>query len=126
MLRLHDDQQNRSRPPSLDLSALFLAAFHSSHLLPRLSPAGLASFLLGASLTMMLGGSMTFLLGFLMFPWVIGLLMMLYLVGLVSILSGLGRAILCRFSPLEPQPYARSTIFQTSNFSDVKGSFTIQ
>ncbi|XP_074566069.1 uncharacterized protein LOC141822523 [Curcuma longa] len=108
---LHGGQQRQPRPPSVDLCALLLAAFRASHLLPRLSPAGLASFLLGASLSMMLGGSMTFLLGFLMFPWVMGLVALLYLVGIVSNLSGLGRAIICRISPLESQRDVRSPIF---------------
>ncbi|KAG6479879.1 hypothetical protein ZIOFF_063355 [Zingiber officinale] len=111
LIMLHDDHQRQPRrQPSVDLCAILLAAFRTSHLLPRLSPAGLASFLLGASFSMMLGGSMTFLLGFLLFPWVVGLVMLLYLVGLVSSLSGLGRSIICRISPLESQRDVRSLL----------------
>ncbi|URE29880.1 hypothetical protein MUK42_26278 [Musa troglodytarum] len=95
-----------------ELCALLLAALHSSpHDAPGtlyppgpVSPAGFASFLLGASLAMMLGGSLTFLIGFLLMPWVIGLLMLLYV---VEIVSGLGRAIVCPDAPLMAQGSVR-------------------
>lgn len=70
-----------------------------------MSPVGLASLLLGASLALMLCGSVTFMIGFILMPWVIGLVMVFYLVGIVSNLSGLGRAILC---PATPSPAASS------------------
>ncbi|RZR75859.1 hypothetical protein BHM03_00000405 [Ensete ventricosum] len=61
----------------------------------RMSPAGFASLLLGASLALMLCGSVTFVIGFIMMPWVVGLVILFYFMGIVSNLSGLGRAILC-------------------------------
>ncbi|CAL9152733.1 uncharacterized protein LOC135680481 [Musa acuminata AAA Group] len=114
------DQQSRL---VYELCALLLAALHSSpHDAPAtlyppgpVSPAGFASFLLGASLAMMLGGSLTFLIGFLLMPWVIGLLMLLYVVEIVSSLSGLGRAIVCPDAPLMAQGSVRSTIFEAAN-----------
>ncbi|WOL15888.1 hypothetical protein Cni_G24669 [Canna indica] len=95
-----EDQQSRLL---LELRSLLLPARPSR----AVTPAGFASFLLGASLAMVLGGSMTFLIGFFLLPWVIGLVLVLHLVGVVSNLSGLGRAILCRSAPLEPQEDVR-------------------
>ncbi|URE45088.1 hypothetical protein MUK42_04699 [Musa troglodytarum] len=109
-----DDQPSRL---FYELCALLLAVLRTPHLaLPpsdadasppapaptrqarpraRMSPAGLASLLLGASLALMLCGSVTFVIGFIMMPWVVGLVVLFYFVGVVSNLSGLGRAILC-------------------------------
>ncbi|GAB4839751.1 hypothetical protein Ancab_020461 [Ancistrocladus abbreviatus] len=63
--------------------------------MPRISPAGFASLMLGISLSLMLCGSLTFFIGFMLMPWVLGLVMVFYFVGLVSSLSVLGRSILC-------------------------------
>ncbi|XP_042375597.1 uncharacterized protein LOC121969523 [Zingiber officinale] len=60
----------------------------------RMSPAGFASLLLGASLALMLCGSVTFVIGFMLMPWVIGLVMVLYFAGILSNLSAGGRAFL--------------------------------
>ncbi|XP_074585043.1 uncharacterized protein LOC141840860 isoform X2 [Curcuma longa] len=61
----------------------------------RMSPAGFASLLLGASLALMLCGSVTFVIGFMLMPWVIGLVMVFYFAGILSNLSAVGRAFLC-------------------------------
>jgi hypothetical protein len=64
-------------------------------LLPRqVTPAGVASMLLGASMALMLCGSVTFMLGFFLMPWVVGLGFLLLFVGFVTNLSGIWRAIL--------------------------------
>ncbi|KAL5201395.1 hypothetical protein ABZP36_035749 [Zizania latifolia] len=60
----------------------------------RVTAAGLASMLLGASMALMLCGSVTFMLGFFLMPWVIGLACVFLFVGFVTNLSGIGRAIL--------------------------------
>ncbi|CAL9078634.1 unnamed protein product [Musa textilis] len=90
-----------------DLCALLLAAFRTPRTAPpmrqQVTPVGFASFLLGASVAMMLCGSMTFLIGFLLLPWVIGLLAVVYFAGVVSNLSGLARAILRRIAASSPE-----------------------
>jgi hypothetical protein len=64
-------------------------------LLPRqVTPAGVASMLLGASMALMLCGSVTFMLGFFLMPWVVGLGCVFLFVGFVTNLSGIWRAIL--------------------------------
>ncbi|NP_001143683.2 uncharacterized protein LOC100276408 [Zea mays] len=64
-------------------------------LLPRqVTPAGVASMLLGASMALMLCGSVTFMLGFFLMPWVVGLGFLFLFVGFVTNLSGIWRAIL--------------------------------
>ncbi|OAY69528.1 hypothetical protein ACMD2_12421 [Ananas comosus] len=80
----------------------------------RVTPAGFASLLLGASLALMLCGSVTFVIGFILMPWVIGLVMVFYFVGVVSSLSGLGRAILCPDSPSSPKEI--SGVFEVTGF----------
>uniref|UniRef100_K3ZX61 Uncharacterized protein n=1 Tax=Setaria italica TaxID=4555 RepID=K3ZX61_SETIT len=77
-------------------------------LLPRqVTPAGVASMLLGASMALMLCGSVTFMLGFFLMPWVVGLGCVFLFVGFVTNLSGIWRAILlwpaaaCSASPKE-------------------------
>ncbi|TVU08803.1 hypothetical protein EJB05_42218, partial [Eragrostis curvula] len=63
--------------------------------LPRhVTPAGVASMLLGASMALMLCGSVTFMLGFFLMPWVLGLGCVFLFVGFVTNLSGIGKAIL--------------------------------
>jgi hypothetical protein len=63
-------------------------------LLPRhVTPAGVASMLLGASMALMLCGSVTFMLGFFLMPWVLGLGCVFLFVGFVTNLSVIGRAI---------------------------------
>ncbi|KAL6011593.1 hypothetical protein ACLOJK_002041 [Asimina triloba] len=57
------------------------------------SPAGLASLMLGISFSLMLCGSLTFFVGFILMPWVFGFVVVFYLVGLVSNLSLVRRAI---------------------------------
>ncbi|THU43964.1 hypothetical protein C4D60_Mb02t02400 [Musa balbisiana] len=98
-----------------DLCALLLAAFRSPRTAPpmreQVTPAGFASFLLGASVAMMLCGSMTFLIGFLLLPWVIGLLAVVYFAGVVSNLSGLTRAILRRISASSPEAIPDVNVF---------------
>ncbi|XP_042414211.1 uncharacterized protein LOC122002894 isoform X2 [Zingiber officinale] len=78
----------------------------------RMSPAGFASLLLGASLALMLCGSVTFVIGFMLMPWVIGLVMVFYFAGMLSNLSGMGRAVFCPSSPKE-----MSVLFATSIFN---------
>ncbi|KAF9688981.1 hypothetical protein SADUNF_Sadunf01G0044400 [Salix dunnii] len=63
--------------------------------LPKITPAGFASLLLGMSLSLMLCGSVTFFIGFLLMPWVLGLVMVFYVAGIVSTISMLGRSLLC-------------------------------
>ncbi|CAN6472343.1 unnamed protein product [Victoria cruziana] len=58
------------------------------------TPSGLASLLLGVSLTLMLCGSLTFMIGFILMPWVLGLVTVLHMIGFVSSLSGLARLVL--------------------------------
>ncbi|KAF8780880.1 hypothetical protein HU200_000837 [Digitaria exilis] len=77
-------------------------------LLPRhVTPAGVASMLLGASMALMLCGSVTFMLGFFLMPWVVGLGCVFLFVGFVTNLSGIWRAVLlcpaaaCSASPKE-------------------------
>ncbi|PKA47451.1 hypothetical protein AXF42_Ash020180 [Apostasia shenzhenica] len=79
--------------------------------LSQLSPAGLASLLLGASLALMLCGSVAFVLGCILMPWIIGFVMVFYFVGVISSLSGLGKVILCSAVPWPEQP-------STKEFSD--------
>ncbi|XP_020696358.1 uncharacterized protein LOC110109565 [Dendrobium catenatum] len=91
-----------------ELCTLILALLRSPHLFfpavgalcgtpqrSEISPAGIASLFLGASLALMLCGSITFMLGCILMPWVIGFVIVLYLLGIVSSLSGIGKAILC-------------------------------
>uniref|UniRef100_A0A6V7QUJ6 Uncharacterized protein n=1 Tax=Ananas comosus var. bracteatus TaxID=296719 RepID=A0A6V7QUJ6_ANACO len=85
----------------------------------RVTPAGFASLLLGASLALMLCGSVTFVIGFILMPWVIGLVMVFYFVGVVSSLSGLGGRSFALIPP-PPEGDLRSSLFQTSNYLDVK------
>ncbi|XP_020213518.1 uncharacterized protein LOC109797789 [Cajanus cajan] len=61
----------------------------------QITPAGLASLLLGISLALMLCGSVTFFIGFVLMPWVLGLVMIFYVAGVVSTISVVGRSILC-------------------------------
>ncbi|XP_042414209.1 uncharacterized protein LOC122002894 isoform X1 [Zingiber officinale] len=75
----------------------------------RMSPAGFASLLLGASLALMLCGSVTFVIGFMLMPWVIGLVMVFYFAGMLSNLSGMGRAVFCPSSPKEMSGYRHKT-----------------
>ena len=56
--------------------------------LPRLSPWGFASLLLGMSLALIVAGSVTFFIGFVLMPSVIGLVVAFYL-------FNLGRSIIC-------------------------------
>jgi len=84
------------------------AAAAARPLLPRqVTPAGVASMLLGASMALMLCGSVTFMLGFFLMPWVVGLGCLFLFVGFVTNLSGIWRAILlwpaaaCSASPKE-------------------------
>lgn len=100
----------RSPPPPvpfsdhvLELSSAISSS--SSRILPssQITPAGVASLLLGISLALMLCGSVTFFLGFMLMPWIFVLVMIFYLVGLVSSLSMLGRSILCCFTAPTPR-----------------------
>ncbi|XP_022155438.1 uncharacterized protein LOC111022584 isoform X1 [Momordica charantia] len=99
----------RSPPPPVPFSdhvlELSSVISSSSGLLPssQITPAGLASLLLGISLALMLCGSVTFFLGFLLMPWILVLVMIFYVVGIVSSLSMLGRSILCCFSAPTPR-----------------------
>lgn len=99
----------RSPPPPVPFSdhvlELSSVISSSSGLLPssQITPAGLASLLLGISLALMLCGSVTFFLGFLLMPWILVLVMIFYVVGIVSSLSMLGRSILCCFSAPRPR-----------------------
>ncbi|EER97013.1 hypothetical protein BDA96_02G270400 [Sorghum bicolor] len=86
-----------------ELCALLLTVLRASPddgavarpLLPRqVTPAGVASMLLGASMALMLCGSVTFMLGFFLMPWVVGLGFLFLFVGFVTNLSGIWRAIL--------------------------------
>ncbi|PKA49001.1 hypothetical protein AXF42_Ash019539 [Apostasia shenzhenica] len=87
--------------PFYELCALFLSLLRSPHLffpsrrpgLSGLSPASLASLLLGAALSLMLCGSVTFVLGCILMPWVVGFVLLLYFVGVISSLSGIGKAL---------------------------------
>ncbi|XP_076934014.1 uncharacterized protein LOC143600121 [Bidens hawaiensis] len=108
----HQDQQSRA---FYELSALILnlirypppssIQYSGEVSTPRrITPAGLASMLLGVSLALMFCGSITFFIGFLLMPWVIGLVMLLYVAGIVSSLSILGRAIFCHtLAPASPR-----------------------
>ncbi|XP_076904680.1 uncharacterized protein LOC143560221 [Bidens hawaiensis] len=107
----HQDQQSKA---FYELSALILNLIRysppsssievSTPPTRQITPAGLASMLLGVSLALMFCGSITFLIGFLLMPWVIGLVMLLYVAGIVSSLSILGRAIFCHtLSPASPR-----------------------
>ncbi|GJM98333.1 hypothetical protein PR202_ga15332 [Eleusine coracana subsp. coracana] len=77
-------------------------------LLPRqVTPAGVASMLLGASMALMLCGSVIFMLGFFLMPWVLGFGCVFLFVGFVTNLSGIGRAIFlwpAASSPKEVSP----------------------
>lgn len=64
---------------------------------PEITPAGVASLLLGISVALMLCGSVTFFLGFMLMPWVLGLVMVLYVAGVVSTISVVGRSVICFF-----------------------------
>ncbi|KAJ6830658.1 uncharacterized protein M6B38_353245 [Iris pallida] len=64
---------------------------------PPLTPAAVASVLMGASVALVLCGSVTFLIGMMMMPWVIGLVVFCYFMGFLSSLKSLGIAILCAF-----------------------------
>ncbi|KAJ1290326.1 hypothetical protein BS78_02G235000 [Paspalum vaginatum] len=84
-----------------ELCALVLTVLRASPddgarpLLPRqVTPAGVASMLLGASMALMLCGSVTFMLGFFLMPWVVGLGCLFLFVGFLTNLSGIWRAIL--------------------------------
>ncbi|KAL3835714.1 hypothetical protein ACJIZ3_010450 [Penstemon smallii] len=82
----------RCPPPPMEYSeALIQRSGRSS--VEQMTPAGLASLLLGISLALMLCGSVTFFIGFILMPWVIGLVMFLYFVGMVSGISMIGKAI---------------------------------
>ncbi|CAI0561023.1 unnamed protein product [Linum tenue] len=70
----------------------------------QITPAGFASLLLGVSLSLMLCGSLTFFIGFLLMPWVIGLVMVFYVAGIVSMISMLGRSLLCYATEPSPSP----------------------
>ncbi|KAF8378024.1 hypothetical protein HHK36_029357 [Tetracentron sinense] len=70
----------------------------------QISPASIASLLLGISVALMLCGSVTFVIGFILMPWVLGLVMVFFLFGIVSNLSGLGRAIFCPATVPAPSP----------------------
>ncbi|XP_076914497.1 uncharacterized protein LOC143573527 [Bidens hawaiensis] len=102
----HQDQQSKA---FYELSALILNLIRypppsGEVSTQRITPAGLASMLLGVSLALMFCGSITFLIGFLLMPWVIGLVMLLYVAGIVSSLSILGRAIFCHtLAPASPR-----------------------
>ncbi|KAA3463256.1 Protease HtpX [Gossypium australe] len=69
-----------------------------------ISPAGYAWLMLGISVSLMLCGSVTFFIGFLLMPWVIGLFMVFYVAGIVSVISMLGRSILCYAMAPPPSP----------------------
>lgn len=60
-----------------------------------MSPAGFAWLMLGISVSLILCGSVTFFIGFMLMPWVLGLVMVFYVAGFVSMVSMLGRSILC-------------------------------
>ncbi|WVZ65496.1 hypothetical protein U9M48_014848 [Paspalum notatum var. saurae] len=85
-----------------ELCALLLTVLRASPedgarplLLPRqVTPAGVASMLLGASMALMLCGSVTFMLGFFLMPWVVGLGCLFLFVGFLTNLSGIWRALL--------------------------------
>ncbi|KAL3634555.1 hypothetical protein CASFOL_021609 [Castilleja foliolosa] len=76
---------------------------NSAPSLQQITPAGFASLMLGASLTLILCGSVTFFIGVVMMPWVLGLVMILYVTGVVSSISMIGRAILCCSSSSPPR-----------------------
>ncbi|NP_001142827.1 uncharacterized protein LOC100275214 [Zea mays] len=86
-----------------ELCALLLTVLRASPddgavarpLLPRhVTPAGVASMLLGASMALMLCGSVTFMLGFFLMPWVVGLGFLFLFVGFITNLSGIWRDII--------------------------------
>lgn len=67
--------------------------------LPEVTPAGMASLLLGVSLAMMLGGLVTFVIGFILMPWALGTFAVFHLVEVVSHVSLLGKSLSsCRLS----------------------------
>lgn len=70
--------------------------------LPEVTPAGVASLLLGASLALMLCGSVTFVIGFILMPWVLGLLAVFHLLGLLSHLSLLGKSFFAAAASVPP------------------------
>ncbi|XP_022776350.1 uncharacterized protein LOC111318009 [Durio zibethinus] len=69
----------------------------------KISPAGFAWLMLGISVSLMLCGSVTFFIGFMLMPWVLGLVMVFYVAGIVSMVSMLGRSILC-YAMASPSP----------------------
>lgn len=81
LVRALDDRDGSDRDRRLGLRDL------------NLTPARVASMLLGASLTMMLCGSATFLIGFVLMPWVLGLVAALYVAGVVTGLSRAAKAV---------------------------------
>ncbi|KAJ6853166.1 uncharacterized protein M6B38_251495 [Iris pallida] len=83
---------------------------------PPLTPAAVASVLMGASVALVLCGSVTFLIGMMMMPWVIGLVVFCYFMGILSSLKSLGIAILCAFSP----PASRTSSVDVSGKSSPK------
>ncbi|KAM7269223.1 hypothetical protein ACFE04_024720 [Oxalis oulophora] len=103
----HEDQTSRIlyEVSALVLSLLRSGPDESSSVIrryPSITPAGLASLLLGVSLALMLCGSVTFFIGFLLMPWVLGLVMLFYVVAVFSLISMLGRSVFSYALQLPP------------------------
>jgi hypothetical protein len=103
-----------------ELCALLLTILRSSleeeggagpRALPRhVTPAGVASMLLGASVALMLCGSVTFMLGFFLMPWVLGLACAFLLAGFLTNLSVIiGRAVFLSSPPKEASSPCKSS-----------------
>ncbi|KAK8924221.1 hypothetical protein KSP39_PZI019452 [Platanthera zijinensis] len=70
--------------------------------LPPMSPSGMASLMLGISLSLMFCGSVAFVIGFMMMPWVLSMAMLLYFLGIVYSVFGMCKAAL--ISPASSPP----------------------
>ncbi|KAK8943983.1 hypothetical protein KSP40_PGU010083 [Platanthera guangdongensis] len=70
--------------------------------LPPMSPSGMASLMLGISLSLMFCGSVAFVIGFVMMPWVLSMAMLLYFLGIVYSVFGMCKAAL--ISPASSPP----------------------
>ncbi|KAJ6833305.1 uncharacterized protein M6B38_340480 [Iris pallida] len=83
---------------------------------PSLTPAAIASVLMGASVALVLCGSVTFVIGMMMMPWVIGLVLFCYFVGILSSLKSLAKAIICALSA----PVSRTSPVEVTGKSSPK------
>ncbi|KAI4304902.1 hypothetical protein MLD38_040360 [Melastoma candidum] len=116
MIRPPPDRRPDHQQSSLLLSVLVLNLlrtslrdFGSPISIPSptaITPTGLASLMLGMSLSLMFCGSLTFFIGFMLIPSVLAFPLLLYVAGVVSALSFLARSILCFAITLPSFPQA--------------------